>query len=413
MDIIHSTESSFLAKNYLDKKHQRIYLPVLIFTCSFILYWSTAARSPGWVDATFILNLVRNLELGIWANTHNLFNLLGYTWLKLFSSLDPHFALTLFSSLMGSLTVLFIYLAGVELTGNPTASAVSSAALIVSLSLWWHSTTIEVYTLNTALIGLFLFFIFRSYRKGTIKALYFAFFFGGLGVSNHVLMGLYIFAFILLLFPFSDRKFQIKPRHALLLAACYLAGAALFATLFIIHWQETFTHISYGTNDFSILLLARSLITSLQYATGGGFLKMMFTQGLTFSEKLFWRSNYIFLILLNYPSAAIVFILLGFPGMWHLYKYRSAVLFFFAGLFVQIIWSGNYFIWDMSAYALPVYVMLAIPLTVGVDSFLRRKKSKKVLLLVFATFFIPLFLFVLILPSEVQDRAYAADACEL
>jgi hypothetical protein len=393
MGIIPGTEKWLLTKYFLDKKYQKIYVPALVFTLSFILYWSTAARSPGWVDATLLLNSARKLDLGVWVNTHNLFNVMGYSWLRLFPTLDPHFALTLFSSLMGSLTVLFIYLAGVELTGNRAAAALSSAALIVSLSLWWHSTTIEVYTLNTALIGLFLFLIFRSYRTGTMKALYFAFFFGGLGISNHVLMGLYIFAFILLLFPFSDRKFQIKLRHALLLAVCYLAGAALFTTLFIIHWQKIFTNMSYGSDDFSILLLAKSLITSLKYATGGGFLKMMFTQGLTSSEKLFWRSNYIFLILLNYPSAAIVFIFSGFPGMWRLDKYRSAVLFFFAGLLAQIIWSANYFIWDMYAYTLPVYVMLAIPLTVGVDRFLQRKKSKKILLLVFATFLIPVLLY--------------------
>ena len=89
-----------------------------------------------------------------------------------------------------------MYQAGVELTDNPPASALASVALAVSLSLWWHSTTIEVYTLNTTLIALFLYFVFQSYRKTDPRGLYLAFFFGGLGISNHVLMGLYIFAFL-------------------------------------------------------------------------------------------------------------------------------------------------------------------------------------------------------------------------
>ena len=63
---------------------RKLILPAAVLIGSFILYWSTAARHPGWVDATLILSSVRNLNLGVWANIHNLFNLLGYTWLHIF-----------------------------------------------------------------------------------------------------------------------------------------------------------------------------------------------------------------------------------------------------------------------------------------------------------------------------------------
>ena len=128
---------------------RKISVPAAVLFGSFVLYWSTAARYPGWVDATLILNLVRQPELGVWVNIHNLFNLIGYLWLQVFRAADPHFALTMLCALFGSLTVLFIYKTGVELTDNVPASALAAVALTVSLSLWWHSTTIEVYTLNT------------------------------------------------------------------------------------------------------------------------------------------------------------------------------------------------------------------------------------------------------------------------
>lgn len=368
---------------------RRLVLPAAVLISSFVLYWSTAARHPGWVDATLILSSVRNLNLGIWANIHNLFNLLGYAWLHTFPGVDPHFSLTLLCSLLGSLTVLFMYQAGVELTENRCASALASVAVALSLSLWWHSTTIEVYTLNTTLITLFLYFVLRSYRKNNPRGLYLAFFFGGLGISNHVLMGLYVFAFLAVLLPFAARDFRLKAQQITALIVCYLAGASIFATLFILQWYEAYRTMAAGSSDSTLLAAARSLGASLQLATGGHFLKSMFTTGLSLKEKLFWRGNYLFLIVLNYPSAAMIFIVAGFPRLWKRSVYRGAIAFFFIGITAQIVWSANYFIWDMYAFALPVYVMLGIPLVAGIDGFLKYNRYPNLRWLIFLTFLIP------------------------
>lgn len=372
---------------------RRIAVPAAVLAGSFILYWATAARYPGWVDATLILNLVRKPDLGVWVNIHNLFNLIGYAWLQVFRAADPHFALTMLCALFGSLTVLFIYKTGVELTKNLLAPALAAIALTVSLSLWWHSTAIEVYTLNTTLISACLFLVFRAYRRAKPRGLYLAFFFAGLGISNHVLMGLYIFAFLAVLLPFAARNFQLKAGSILALIACYLAGTALFATLFIMHWIGVYRMMASGEEGGILQLAVRSLGASLRYATGGHFLKSMFTAGMTVRQKLFWRGNYLFLILLNYPSAAIIFIVTGFPRFWRHSAFRGAVVFFLVGIAAQIIWSANYFIWDMYAFALPVYVMLAVPLIAGIDGFLKKHPTPSLSWLVFLTFLIPVLLY--------------------
>jgi hypothetical protein len=372
---------------------RRLAVPAAVLAGSFLLYWFTAARYPGWVDATLILNAVRKPELGIWVNIHNLFNLIGYAWLEVFSAADPHFALTMLCSLLGSLTVLFIYKAGVELTKNVLASVLAAIALAVSLSLWWHSTTIEVYTLNTTLIALVLFLVFRAYRKANPRDLFLAFFFGGLGVSNHVLMGLYILAFTAVLLPYAVRDFRLKAGSIVGLIVCYLAGTSLFAILFILHWAGEYRMMASGAEGGSLRLAAKSLGTSLHYASGGYFLKSMFTSGLTVREKLFWRSNYLFLVLLNYPSAAIIFIVTGFPRFWRHSAFRGAIVFFLVGIAAQLIWSSNYFIWDMYAFALPVYVMLAIPLIAGIDGFLKNNRVPSLRWLLFLTFLIPAILY--------------------
>lgn len=359
-----------------------------VFFGSFLLYWLTAARYPGWVDAAWILTSAKNLELGVWANVHNLFNLLGYLWLGLFSGADPFNALTLLCALFGSLTVLFVYLAGLEITLDPAASALGAVALTVSLSLWWHSTTIEVYTLNTALIALFLFAAFRAYRLKKPDYLYLAYFAGGLGISNHVLMGLYVFAFFALLLPLSVRRLRLRRIHIAGLILVYLAGAAFYGVLFIRQW-----HAYYGRMSPGLSSVAESFVAAFQYAMGGPFLESMFSSGMETGQKLFWRMNYLFLIVLNFPSAAIVFIGTGFPRLWKEKDYRPVVLFFLLGLVAQIIWSANYFIWDMYAFALPVYVMLGLPLILGIHRFLQKRKKAWFAPVILATFLVPVFLY--------------------
>ena len=364
-------------------------LAAAVFFGSLVLYLVTAARHPGWVDAAWILTSARNLELGIWANVHNLFNLAGFLWLRLFSGSDPHYALTLLCSLFGSLTVLLMYLAGVELTENPVASALGSVALTLSLSLWWHSTTIEVYTLNTVLIAAFFLCILRAYREKKAAWLYPAFFAGGLGISNHVLMALFILAFFAVLLPLAARTFRLGASRILLLIAFYILGASFYGVLFILHWAAVYRTMDQG----GLGILVKSISETFTYAMGGPFLTSMFSSGMETGEKLFWRGNYLFLILLNFPSAAIAFIVSGIPELWRKRSFRTVILFYFTGLAAQVIWSANYFIWDMYAFALPVYVMLGLPLFAGIDRFLRKRKNIWSIALLSLSFLVPVVLY--------------------
>ena len=152
----------------------------LVLAGSLLLYGLTAMRSPGWLDATLILATAWNPRPGVWVNTHNLFSLAGRAWMSMLGFLEANTALTLLSAFFGSLTVLLIYAAGRELTGNRLASAIGAAGLAVSHSLWWHATVIEVYTLNAALIALALFLVFRFFRTGRFACLAGAFFAAGL-----------------------------------------------------------------------------------------------------------------------------------------------------------------------------------------------------------------------------------------
>lgn len=385
----------------------------LVLAGSLLLYGFTAMRSPGWLDATLILATAWNPRPGIWVNTHNLFSLAGRAWMSMLGFLDPNAALTLLSALFGSLAVLLIYAAGRELTGNLLASAIGAAGLAVSHSLWWHATVIEVYSLNAALIALALFLVFRFFRTGRFACLAGAFFTAGLGVFNHVLMALFVPALLALVVYLLVRRPGLAWWKAVLLVAAYAAGAAPYAVLFLRYYA--------GLAGGLLPLDIGALASTFSHATGTGmFGSFLFPAGLAAAQKLFWRANYLFLVAWNFPSAALGIAGWGLWRFWRMKDRRGCFLFFALGIAAQVAWSANYLIWDMYAFSLPVYVMLGVPLIVGVDALLatvRRRAAVPVL----ATLAMPVVLYTAVswLPpfhalmtryaSLYTETAYVAD----
>ena len=180
--------------NLLEKRvKQFFYLIPLIF------YILTMAKTVGYVDAALILNNAYHLEISAWVNNHNLFSLLGWIWIKIFPFGKEFFRLNLLSAIFGAFTVYFIFLTCFEYTRSILVSFITSIALMISHSLWWHSTMLEVYTLNTLIIALILFTVLKYYRTRQKKWFFISLFFWGLGISNHILMSLFIAAFVLLM----------------------------------------------------------------------------------------------------------------------------------------------------------------------------------------------------------------------
>ena len=77
----------------------------------------------------------------------------------------------------------------------------------------------------------------------------------------------------------------------------------------------------------------------------------------------FWRLNYLLLLLYQYPSLILVFLIYGLYAL--AVRPRGFELFLLAALLAQILWSANFRIWDVYAYALPVYVLSALPICRG------------------------------------------------
>ena len=369
------------------------YLNFFFIIIPALFYFFTACRTPGWVDATLIVSNAVNLRLGAWVNTHNLFSLLGYLWLKILPKGNIHFNLVLLSAIFGTITVYFVFLTGRELTSKPIAAAVGALVVMISHSLWWHSTMLEVYTLNAAIISIMLFLIIRFEKTEKVRYLYLAAFFFGLGCSNHVLMGLFIIAFLVLFVYILVRKKVFTVPRVLLLVLCFLCGISLYLYAFTRDVVRTSRVLATYPERTALQNGWQAFRTTLNGATGGDFKRHMFTKDMSQQKKRFWRGNYFILLIYNYLSPAV---LMGFFGLYVFWKkkWRATFYFFCAGILAQAVWSANYFIWDMYAFSMPVYVMFGIPVILTMDFLMKRSNVTRIVLCaLLPTFTLPLFVY--------------------
>ena len=343
----------------------------LVRRCFWLLplgfYVATVSRTPGWVDAPLIARTVHRLDLSTWVNHHNLFTLVGGAWLGLTpDSVDPHYALNLLCSVLGALTVYVVFRIGLRLTDNVLASMLGALVLMVSHSLWWHSTMLEVYTLSTLLLTLVVLFVVRFEQRGRFLDLCAATFCFGLACSNHIQMGLLGFGFLGLFASRDTRRQLLKSKRLLALAGCFLAGFQVYLWVFAFQLAEL---AATGTD------LPVALRWMIDNTTGGGFKRYMFPPGLSLGDRLFWWAFYAGLFVYNLPLPWLLLAPIGFVAWTRKIDLRGSLSFFSLALIAQIVWSSNYLVWDMHAFALPAYVLVAVLVIMGIDWVIRRSAA--------------------------------------
>lgn len=332
-------------------------------------YFFTACREVGWVDCANHVADTFLLGKGSWVNQHNLFFVLGRLWLLALPLESPAFALNLFSAACGAVTVAVMFRVGLQLTGNLLAATAGAIALMWSHSLWWHSTLVEVYTLNTALIAGMVWFVLQwtSSPGQRLPSLYAALLCLGLGISNHVLMILFVPAFLVL--------FAVEPSiRSWRVFGLGLLALVLGAQLWLGELQEDFVRSLNAGASWSeqtpdhVWSVGRS---TLDRASGGRWKEVMTTSTISYATAWSWRARYAGLLAMNYPSVALPAALWGIWVLLRDRRRRVFAVFFTVGIGVQALWSANYRVWDMFAFGLPVWTLFAVPVMLGLDAGLR------------------------------------------
>ncbi|MBW1754942.1 MAG: hypothetical protein DRH30_02985 [Deltaproteobacteria bacterium] len=341
-------------------------------------YLLTVSRTPGWVDAPLLARMAHRMELSTWVNNHNLFNLLGGVWLRLTpESIEPHYSLNVLCALLGAMTVYVVFLIGLCLTQNAFASVLGALVLMVSHSMWWHSTMLEVYTLSTLLLTILVLFVIRYEQGRRFADLCVATLAFGLACSNHVQMSLVGIGFLALLTTRDSRRGVFRATNLLVLMVCFLLGFQLYLWVFI---SELVTYLPFVED-------AGALVTTLgamfERTSGAEFKQYMFPPGLSIRERLFWWGFYGGFFVYNFPPPWLLLAPVGLMAWLKKKDHRVSFAFLAIALAAQVVWSANYFVWDMFAFSLPAYVMTSILIIVGIDWVYRRGSGLRTLVYVF------------------------------
>ena len=266
-----------------------------VLVLSFLLYLFTLAPTVIWGDsASFAVQAV-SMEFGVGAESHSLYILLG----RLFSYLpfEVAYSMNLLSAVTASLALLMVYLIILEMTGSLASSIIGAASLCVSHAFWLHAVIPEVYDLNALFVtGIFLVLLKWHKSPKDPSLLYGAAFLFGLGLTNHLILGLTVFGFLFFV-VLSDPKILLRFRVLCFTLFSFIIGSSFLIFLVLQRFVK-----------------GRTVVAMADAATGGIYKKSMFV----ISAKII-RDLFMYLAYLSYQFPIAGFVL-GAIGIFAIYK---------------------------------------------------------------------------------------------
>ena len=311
-------------------------------------YTYTCGRTIGSSDTALLVDEMRTLNLSTHVNHHNLTILAG--WIFSFLPIaNAAWAANLVSAVLGTLAVSAFYVLVLEATGRRAVAAASALLVMVSHSMWWHSTIAEVYAANALLTAVFLILLQRAARSGG-RELGPMFFVAGLAIFNHAQMGVLLLgaaAYLALHVAAGRRASPPAPAAPPVLraAAWFAAGILPYALVFAKDVMRT-----------------GSLALAADEAAGGDFKSVMMKGAFLPSV-----GDLLFLVALQFPSPFLLLVIAGASRLRARWKDPAAL----AALAVLFAVNTGFFMfydtWDKFAFLLPSFLVLAFCGALGVD----------------------------------------------
>lgn len=302
-------------------------------------YAFTCGRTIGSSDTALLVDEMRTLNLSTHVNHHNLTIFVG--WLFSFVP-HPNFAYVanLVSVVLGALAVSAFYWLVFEAFGRRTVAAASALLLMVSHSMWWHSTIAEVYAANALLTVIALILLQRLARRFGEVELGLLFFVAGVAIFNHAQMGvLALGAAAYLVARLCDRG-QVGPSPARLIGRCaawFAAGILPYLLVFV--------------KDVG---REHSISRALDLALGADF-KTIMMKGEWIPSVL----DLLFLVALQFPSPFLLAVVAGLFLIAREWRDGKALLALLAIFAVNTGFFMFYDTWDKFAFLLPSFIVLA------------------------------------------------------
>lgn len=299
-----------------------------------------------------------------------LFCLIGYFFAHLNTGAEAAYNLNLMSGFFGIMTVVVLYLIIYHFTRTPYISFSISLAYAFSPVFWSQCVVTEVYTLNTFLSALSLYFLCRWLEKRNNVLIYAAFYIMGLAATNHQISFLLLPTGLYLLYLFKKGVvFDFKFWAGLTLA--YFAGLLIYAYLPIraladppLNWGNPSTF-----EKFMITVFAPAGSQTLSGSRWTHFAHMFKLWIYQFSTFFPYKGE-------DYPLP-----LTWLFGIWGIYKglvtrWRMAKVFIFfllINLFVILFVSrpSPQELMIVGVYYLPAFLVFAVFIATGLREWIR------------------------------------------
>jgi hypothetical protein len=367
----------------------RITIFALIVIISAAVYGITLCPTVELIDSGELALAAKNLGIAH-PTGYPLYTLLS----RIFSMLpirDLIFRVNLLSLLFTAFGTGFLYLLISELLvserKNMLKEAIAAAvALFAGFSpVWWaQGTTNEVYSFNLLLISISLWCLFRFVRQGATRRLIASAYLLGLSLANH-LSAVYLIPGVL--YIVIAHLWRLRAKRATILAAIFfIFPASLYMMLPIRAGFKPF--LNWGeVNDPYFFY---------KHITGWQYRVWMFTKPFeifnNFSAKISPAAR---LFLEQFGWIGVVLVLIGII----IGVVRNRRLLIFAGLIwiINLIYVLNYEIGDIESYYLPMFLISAIFMAIGVlyisELILMKTGRSKIIFwaLVVSIFILPIY----------------------
>lgn len=203
-----------------------------VFASSLAFYVYTLAPTVIWGDsASFATSAVYLTGLYFDADAHPLFIILGHYFSQL--PFEPAYSINLLTAITASLAVLMSFAVIYEITGSIPGGIVGATSLALSHAFWLHAVIPEVYDLNAFFVLATIWLLLRWRREpGRYRVLFLAAFVFGLGMSNHLVLGIgavAITVFVLI----TDARIVTRPGALAGVVIAFCLGSSLVLSILL------------------------------------------------------------------------------------------------------------------------------------------------------------------------------------
>ena len=167
----------------------------LSFVIPLVFYLLTLCPTVFWIDSGELIASAHSLGIAH-PTGYPLYVILGRLF-SLFPVGEVGARLSFLSAVSGAFSSLFVYLSSMKLTGRASVSLMCALTTAFSLHMWDLSNTAEVYSLGVLFVAVAVFFLIRLSAKMDTSDLYLLAFLLGLGMTNHLTLGIMVPAVVL------------------------------------------------------------------------------------------------------------------------------------------------------------------------------------------------------------------------